>query len=82
MTTKEVLQEIKIYIMTLINEQFMYPDEIIDICIERFRNKIRSDNPRLTIKNQLKNLTDEKLIGYYHGYKITSKGKSQIPDLK
>jgi hypothetical protein len=82
MTTKEVLQEIKIYIMTLINKQFMYPDEIIDICIERFRNKIRSDNPRLTIKNQLKNLTDEKLIGYYHGYKITSKGKSQIPDLK
>lgn len=82
MTTKEVLQEIQIYIMTLINKQFMYPDEIIDICIERFRNKIRSDNPRLTIKNQLKNLTDEKLIAYYHGYKITSKGKSQIPDSK
>ena len=82
MATKKVLEEIQTYIMTLINKQFMYPDEIIDICIESFGNKIRSDNPRLTIKNQLKNLTDEKLVAYYHGYKITSKGKSQMPDLK
>ena len=56
----------------------MYPDEIIENCIKEFGSDIDTPNPSLTIKNQLKILSDEKMVAYYHGYKITAKGKSSF----
>ena len=53
-------------------------DEIIENCIKEFGSEIDSPNPSLTIKNQIKILSDEKLVAYYHGYKITTKGKSAL----
>lgn len=76
MVTKQIQVKIKLIILNLLSEQFMYPDEIIKKCIESIGSEIISFNPELTIKNQLKSLSDDKLVAYYHGYKITAKGKS------
>ena len=56
----------------------MYPDEIIENCIKEFGSEIDTPSPSLTIKNQLKILSDETMVAYYHGYKITAKGKSSL----
>ncbi|MBM01902.1 MAG: hypothetical protein CL762_04205 [Chloroflexi bacterium] len=78
METKNINQEIQSYILKIINDQFMYSDEIVDKCLEFFEDKISTPNPKLSIKNQIKILSDEKLIAYYHGYKITAKGKAHL----
>lgn len=78
MVTDELSKKIKIFILKILNEQFMYPDEIIENCIKKFGSEIDTPNPSLTIKNQLKILSDEKMVAYYHGYKITAKGKSGL----
>ena len=78
MATNELSKKIKIFILRILNEQFMYPDEIIENCIKEFGSEIDTPNPSLTIKNQLKILSDEKMVAYYHGYKITAKGKSSL----
>ena len=78
MVTKEIQDKIKLNVLTLLNEQFMYSDEIIEKCIESLGTQIKSSNPKLTVKNQLKSLSDDKFIAYYHGYKITPKGKSLL----
>ncbi|MFL2642789.1 MAG: hypothetical protein ACJ0GV_04630 [Dehalococcoidia bacterium] len=75
MVTNELSKKIKFFILKILNEQFMYPDEIIENCIKEFGSKINTPDPSLTIKNQLKILSDEKMVAYYHGYKITDKGK-------
>ena len=62
----------------MINDQFMYSDEIVEKCIEAYKDQISTPNPKLTIKNQIKNLSDEKLVAYYHGYKITPRGKKLL----
>tara|TARA_B100001029_G_C15056821_1_gene455041 strand:+ start:1578 stop:1814 length:237 start_codon:yes stop_codon:yes gene_type:complete len=78
METKNINQEIQSYVLKIINDQFMYSDEIVDKCLEFFEDKISTPNPKLSIKNQIKILSDEKLIAYYHGYKITAKGKAHL----
>ena len=78
MATNELLEKIKIYILRILNKQFMYPDEIIENCIEEFGTQINTLNPSLTIRNQLKILSDNKMVAYYHGYKITPKGRNEI----
>ena len=78
MVTNELSKKIKFFILKILNEQFLYPDEIIENCIKEFGSQINTPNPSLTIKNQLKILSDEKMVAYYHGYKITAKGKSII----
>ena len=78
MVTDELSKKIKIFILKILNKQFMYPDEIIENCIKEFGSEIDTPNPSLTIKNQLKILSDEKMVAYYHGYKITAKGKSGL----
>ena len=78
MVTNELSEKIKIYILRILNKQFMYPDEIIENCIEEFGNQINTLNPSLTIRNQLKILSDNKMVAYYHGYKITPKGRNEI----
>ena len=54
MVTNELSKKIKIHILRILNKQFMYPDEIIENCIEEFGAQINTPNPSLTIKNQLK----------------------------
>ena len=78
MATNELSEKIKIYILRILNKQFMYPDEIIENCIKEFGSQINTQNPSLTIKNQLKILSDNKMVAYYHGYKITPKGRIEI----
>ena len=78
MVTNELSKKIKIYILRILNKQFMYPDEIIENCIKEFGSQINTQNPSLTIKNQLKILSDNKMVAYYHGYKITPKGRNEI----
>ena len=78
MATNELSEKIKIYILRILNKQFMYPDEIIENCIKEFGSQINTQNPSLTIKNQLKILSDNKMVAYYHGYKITPKGRNEI----
>ncbi|MBA4715605.1 MAG: hypothetical protein H2015_03370 [Chloroflexi bacterium] len=78
MVTNELSEKIKIYILRILNKQFMYPDEIIENCIEEFGTQINTLNPSLTIRNQLKILSDNKMVAYYHGYKITPKGRNEI----
>mgnify|MGYP001196275999 FL=1 len=78
MVTNELSEKIKIYILRILNKQFMYPDEIIENCIKEFGSQINTQNPSLTIKNQLKILSDNKMVAYYHGYKITPKGRNEI----
>ncbi len=78
METKKLNKEIQIFILKILNKQFMYSEEIIERCIDEYKSKISSPNPSLAIKNQIKNLSDAKLVAYYHGYKITSKGKELI----
>tara|TARA_B100001996_G_C18654791_1_gene590798 strand:+ start:1122 stop:1367 length:246 start_codon:yes stop_codon:yes gene_type:complete len=78
MDTKKLNQEIQLYILNIINDQFMYSDEIVEKCIEIYKDKISTPNPKLTIKNQIKVLSDGKLVAYYHGYKITPKGKALL----
>jgi hypothetical protein len=78
MATNELSKKIKFFILSILNKQFMYPDEIIENCIKEFGSEIDTPNPSLTIKNQIKILSDEKLVAYYHGYKITTKGKSAL----
>ena len=78
MATNELSKKIKFFILSILNKQFMYPDEIIENCIKEFGSEIDTPNPSLTIKNQIKILSDEKLVAYYHGYKITAKGKSAL----
>ena len=78
MVTNELSEKIKIYILRILNKQFMYPDEIIENCINEFGSQINTQNPSLTIKNQLKILSDNKMVAYYHGYKITPKGRNEI----
>ena len=56
----------------------MYKDEIVENCLEQFKNNLKTPNPPQTIKNQLKELSDNKMVAYYHGYKITEKGKKLI----
>ena len=41
---------------------------------ESFANHIPLETP----VDQIKNLSDAKLVAYYHGYKITPKGKELI----
>ena len=74
----EINKEIQIYILNLLTKQFMYKDEIIENCLEQFKNNLKTSNPSLTIKNQLKELSDNKMVAYYHGYKITEKGKKLV----
>ena len=78
MVTNELSEKIKIYILRILGKQFMYPDEIIENCIKEFGSQINTQNPSLTIKNQLKILSDNKMVAYYHGYKITPKGRNEI----
>ena len=78
MVTNELSKKIKFFILKILNEQFMYPDEIIENCIKEFGSEIDTPSPSLTIKNHLKMLSDEKMVAYYHGYKITAKGKSAL----
>ena len=78
MVTNELSEKIKIYILRILKKQFMYPDEIIENCIKEFGSQINTQNPSLTIKNQLKILSDNKMVAYYHGYKITPKGRIEI----
>ena len=78
METKKLNKEIQIFILKILNKLFMYSEEIIERCIDEYKDKISSPNPRLAIKNQIKNLSDAKLVAYYQGYKITPKGKELI----
>lgn len=78
METKKLNQEIQIHILKMINDQFMYSEEIIEKCFHIYKGKISTPNPKLTIKNQIKILSDEKLVAYYHGYKITPRGKTLL----
>ena len=78
MVTDELSKKIKFFILRILNKQFMYPDEIIENCIKEFGSEIDTPSPSLTIKNHLKMLSDEKMVAYYHGYKITAKGKSVL----
>ena len=71
----EINNEIRLYILKLLSEQFMYKDEIVENCLNQFKKNLKTTNPTLTIKNQLKELSDNKMVAYYHGYKITEKGK-------
>ena len=74
----EINKEIQLYILKLLSEQFMYKDEIVENCLNQFKKNLKTTNPTLTIKNQLKELSDNKMVAYYHGYKITEKGKKLI----
>ena len=74
----EINNEIRLYILKLLSEQFMYKDEIVENCLNQFKKNLKTTNPTLTIKNQLKELSDNKMVAYYHGYKITDKGKKLI----
>tara|TARA_B100000902_G_scaffold399060_1_gene468195 strand:+ start:2319 stop:2555 length:237 start_codon:yes stop_codon:yes gene_type:complete len=78
MVTKVLSEKIQLYILKMLSKQFMYADEIIENCIADIGHEINTNNSKLTIKNQLKELADNKMIAYYHGYKITPKGKSKI----
>ena len=73
----EINKEIQLHMLRMLSKQFMYKDEIIENCLEHFKN-LNTPNPPLTIKNQLKELSDNKMVAYYHGYKITEKGKRLI----
>ena len=74
----EINKEIQLYILKLLSEQFMYKDEIVEDCLKQFKKNLKTPNPPQTIKNQLKELSDNKMVAYYHGYKITEKGKKLI----
>ena len=74
----EINKEIQLYILKLLSEQFMYKDEIVENCLNQFKKNLKTTNPTLTIKNQLKELSDNKMVAYYHGYKITEKGKKLV----
>ncbi|MEC8048796.1 MAG: hypothetical protein VX114_03515 [Chloroflexota bacterium] len=74
----EINNEIQLYILKLLSEQFMYKDEIVENCLNQFKKNLKTTNPTLTIKNQLKELSDNKMVAYYHGYKITEKGKKLV----
>ena len=74
----EINKEIQLYILKLLSEQFMYKDEIVENCLNQFKKNLKTTNPTLTIKNQLKELSDNKMVAYYHGYKITEKGKKHV----
>ena len=74
----EINNEIRLYILKLLSDQFMYKDEIVENCLNQFKKNLKTANPTLTIKNQLKELSDNKMVAYYHGYKITEKGKNLI----
>ena len=74
----EINKEIQLYILKLLSEQFMYKDEIVEDCLKQFKNNLKTQNPPQTIKNQLKELSDNKMVAYYHGYKITEKGKKLV----
>ena len=74
----EINNEIRLYILKLLSEQFMYKDEIVENCLNQFKKNLKTTNPTLTIKNQLKELSDNKMVAYYHGYKITEKGKKLV----
>ena len=74
----EINKEIQLYILKLLSEQFMYKDEIVEDCLKQFKNNLKTPNPPQTIKYQLKELSDNKMVAYYHGYKITEKGKKLI----
>ena len=74
----EINKEIQLYILKLLSEQFMYKDEIVEDCLKQFKNNLKTPNPPQPIKNQLKELSDNKMVAYYHGYKITEKGKKLI----
>ena len=74
----EINNEIQLYILKLLSEQFMYKDEIVENCLNQFKKNLKTTNPTLTIKNQLKELSDNKMVAYYHGYKITEKGKKHV----
>ena len=71
-------KEIQFYILELLSKQFMYKDEIIDNCLIKFKSDLKTHDPYLKIRNQLKELSDNKLVEYYHGYKITEKGKKLV----
>lgn len=75
METNSITEKLKLYVLELVNEQFMYSDEIIENCLAKYGSHISTSNLKLTIKNQIKILADDKLVAYYHGYKITPKGK-------
>jgi len=74
----EINNEIRLYILKLLSDQFMYKDEIVENCLNQFKKNLKTTNPTLTIKNQLKELSDNKMVAYYHGYKITEKGKKLV----
>ena len=74
----EINNEIQLYILKLLSEQFMYKDEIVENCLNQFKKNLKTTNPTLTIRNQLKELSDNKMVAYYHGYKITEKGKKLV----
>ena len=74
----EINNEIQLYILKLLSEQFMYKDEIVENCLNQFKKNLKTTNPTLTIKNQLKELSYNKMVAYYHGYKITEKGKKLV----
>ena len=58
METKKLNKEIQIFILKILNKQFMYSEEIIERCMDEYKSKISSPNPSLAIKNQIKNLSD------------------------
>ncbi len=78
MAINKLTEKIQLHILKMLSKQFMYPEEIIENCISDLGEEIKTNNPKLTIKNQLKELSDNKMIAYYHGYKITPKGKSKV----
>ena len=55
----EINNEIQLYILKLLSEQFMYKDEIVENCLNQFKKNLKTTNPTLTIKNQLKELNIE-----------------------
>ena len=53
METKKLNKEIQIFILKILNKQFMYSEEIIERCIVVYKDKISSPNPSLAIKIQI-----------------------------
>ena len=79
METKKLNKEIQIFILKILNKQFMYSEEIIERCIDEYKDKISSPNPSLAIKNQIKNLSDAKLVPIRPKPVITSSKMRRIP---
>ena len=52
----------------------MYKDEIVRKCLKQFKNNLKTLT-RLKLLKIIKELSDNKMVAYYHGYKITEKGK-------